>query len=176
MGYDTLILCKPLADLGEALKKECPQNDCIVYRNKYESYCELYADYARIKAAVADLNSVTIRALEHAIRKSVLDLHEMWAENYAVWKYRAAAGMSASKEPPTKQGETVFEAVTKDAATLARMLGALPVLEAPWDTAFQKLYCVSCDADNCDAENCPNNAFRNNPAWWLSLDAAGVEL
>lgn len=74
------------------------------------------------------------------------------------------------------QKTTVFEAVTKDAATLARLLGALPVLEAPWDDEFHKRYCATCDAENCDAENCPNNAFRNNPAWWLSLDATGVEL
>lgn len=74
------------------------------------------------------------------------------------------------------QKTTVFEAVTKDAATLARLLGALPVLEAPWDDEFHKRYCAKCEAENCDAENCPNNAFRNNPAWWLSLDAAGVDL
>ena len=71
---------------------------------------------------------------------------------------------------------TVFEAVTKDAATLAALLGSLPQLEAPWDDEFHKRFCSSCDAENCDAENCPNNAFRNNPAWWLALDASGVEL
>ena len=71
---------------------------------------------------------------------------------------------------------SVFEAVTKDAATLAALLGSLPVLEAPWDDEFHKRFCSSCDAENCDAENCPNNAFRNNPAWWLALDASGVEL
>ena len=71
---------------------------------------------------------------------------------------------------------SVFEAITKDAATLAALLGSLPVLEAPWDDEFHKRFCSSCDAENCDAENCPNNAFRNNPAWWLALDASGVEL
>lgn len=71
---------------------------------------------------------------------------------------------------------TVFEAITKDAQTLARVLGSLPVLEAPWDDAFHKQYCAGCDAENCDAENCPHNAFRNNPEWWLSLDAEAAEL
>ena len=42
---DTLILFKPLAEFGEALKKECPNNDCVIYRNVYERYCEEYADY-----------------------------------------------------------------------------------------------------------------------------------
>lgn len=75
-----------------------------------------------------------------------------------------------------KKYTSVFEAITKDAATLAALLGSLPVLEAPWDDEFHKRFCSSCDAENCDAENCPNNAFRNNPAWWLALDASGVEL
>jgi len=75
----------------------------------------------------------------------------------------------------SKKKGTVFEAVTKDAATLAALLGSLPVLEAPWDDEFHKRFCSSCDAENCDAENCPNNAFRNNPEWWLSLPAAEVE-
>lgn len=73
----------------------------------------------------------------------------------------------------SKKKGTVFEAVTKDAATLAALLGSLPVLEAPWDAAFQKRYCSSCTAENCDA--CANEQFRNNPEWWLSLPAAEVE-
>lgn len=75
----------------------------------------------------------------------------------------------------SKKKGTVFEAVTKDAATLAALLGSLPVLEAPWDDEFHKRFCSSCDAENCDAENCQNNAFRNSPEWWLSLPAAEVE-
>ena len=81
---DTLILFKPLADFGEALKKDCPKNDCIVYRNIYERYCEEYTDYKRIKETFADLSEATIRTLEHAIRASEKDLYAMWFENYAV--------------------------------------------------------------------------------------------
>lgn len=69
---------------------------------------------------------------------------------------------------------TIFEAVTKDKHTLAETLGSLPVLEAPWDDAFHKIYCAECEAENCDAENCPHNEFRNNPEWWLSLPATEV--
>lgn len=176
---DTLILCKSLADFGEALKKDCPKNDCVVYRNIYERYCEEYADYQRIKTAIPDLSEATVRALEHAIRTSQKELYGMWFDNYAVLKQRAALGMACESTPKPKAdrgGATVFEAVTKDAAALAALLGSLPVLEAPWDDEFHKRFCSSCDAENCDAENCPNNAFRNNPAWWLALDASGVEL
>jgi len=175
MERDTLILCKALAELGEALKEDCPKNDCVVFRNTYEIYCELFADYRRIKDAVSGLSGGTIRAIEHAIRKSELQLYDMWANNYAIWKYRVAAGLISKDAPaPKPKTETVFEAVTKDAAALAGLLGGLPVIEAPWDTAFQKHYCASCGADNCDA--CPNEAFRNNPAWWLSLEAKAAGL
>ena len=154
---DTLILFKPLADFGEALKKECPNNDCIVYRNIYERYCEEYADYKRIKEAFADLSEATIRTLEHAIRTSEKELYTMWFENYAVLKQRAALGMAYGGMKPkraTLDGVTAFDAITKDKPTLAGFLRSLPVIEAPWDGAFQERFCVECGADSCD--DCPN--------------------
>lgn len=63
---DTLILFKPLADFGEALKKECPKNDCTSYLYTYEQYCAIYADYKRIKETIADLSEAAVRVLEHA--------------------------------------------------------------------------------------------------------------
>ena len=68
---------------------------------------------------------------------------------------------------------TAFDAITKDKPTLAGFLRSLPVIEAPWDGAFQERFCVECGADSCD--DCPNEQFRNNPEWWLSLPAAEVE-
>ena len=68
---------------------------------------------------------------------------------------------------------TAFDAITKDKPTLAGFLRSLPVIEAPWDGAFQERCCVECGADSCD--DCPNEQFRNNPEWWLSLPAAEVE-
>ncbi|MFR2970613.1 MAG: hypothetical protein ACLTMK_06215, partial [Christensenellaceae bacterium] len=87
---DTLILFKPLADFGEALKKDCPKNDCTSYLYTYEQYCAIYADYKRIKETIADLSEATVRVLEHAIRKTEAELYKMWFENYAVLKQRAA--------------------------------------------------------------------------------------
>lgn len=74
----------------------------------------------------------------------------------------------------SKSKETVFEAITKDAPTLAGFLRSLPVLEAPWDDAFHKRYCAGCGKQDCDV--CPNEEFRNNPEWWLSLVAEAAEL
>lgn len=42
---------------------------------------------------------------------------------------------------------TAFDAITKDKPTLAGFLRSLPVIEAPWDAAFQKRYCSSCTAE-----------------------------
>ena len=72
-----------------------------------------------------------------------------------------------------RQFASVFDAITKDKPTLASFLRSLPVIEAPWDGAFQERFCVECGADSCD--DCPNEQFRNNPEWWLSLPAAEVE-
>lgn len=72
-----------------------------------------------------------------------------------------------------RQFTSVFDAITKDKPTLAGFLRSLPVIEAPWDGAFQERFCVECGADSCD--DCPNEQFRNNPEWWLSLPAAEVE-
>ena len=67
--------------------------------------------------------------------------------------------------------KTNFEAIATDAQGLGRFLRSLPIIEAPWDMEFQKRYCSGCGAENCDA--CRNERFRNNPEWWLSLEADG---
>lgn len=67
--------------------------------------------------------------------------------------------------------KTNFEVITANVQELGRFLGSLPVLDAPWDTEFQKRFCATCDAVNCDAENCHHPQERNNPDWWLSLEA-----
>lgn len=71
--------------------------------------------------------------------------------------------------------KTNFEVITVDAKELGRFLCSLPIIEAPWDAEFQKRYCSGCAAEDCDA--CPNKCFRNNPEWWLSLEAdSGVAM
>ena len=51
-------------------------------------------------------------------------------------------------------------ALTVALLTVATILAAL----MPWSGS---------GADSCD--DCPNEQFRNNPEWWLSLPAAEVE-
>ncbi len=62
---------------------------------------------------------------------------------------------------------TQFEKITQSPETLGAFLAALSVIDGPWDTEFQARFCAGCAAENCDA--CPNQRFRNNPGWWLTL-------
>ena len=64
---------------------------------------------------------------------------------------------------------TVFERITKSPEVLGKFLACLPVMEGPWHDRFHEQFCAGCDAENCDA--CPNEEFRNNHGWWLTLEA-----
>lgn len=63
-----------------------------------------------------------------------------------------------------------FEKYAASPEVLGEFLGSLPVLDAPWDDAFQRTFCANCEAENCDAENCHHQAERNNPTWWLKQE------
>ncbi len=68
---------------------------------------------------------------------------------------------------------TNFEAITQNAEMLGAFLRALPVLEGPWDTEFQRRYCTGCEKASCDDGGpCPHENERNNPGWWLGLTVA----
>lgn len=64
---------------------------------------------------------------------------------------------------------TYFDILTRTTETLGSFLAALAVPAAPWDDAFHRCFCDTCPAENCDA--CPHEAERNNPVWWLGLEA-----
>ena len=62
---------------------------------------------------------------------------------------------------------TNFEKVTASPEALGEFLSTLPVATGPWDGAFRKQFCDSCERKNCDEKRCPHQDKRNNPAWWL---------
>jgi len=72
---------------------------------------------------------------------------------------------------------TNFEKITETPETLAGFLSGLPVLEGPWDKAFQTICCAGCKAENCEDEVCLDPKGRFDPhrrvAWWLGLEAEG---
>lgn len=64
---------------------------------------------------------------------------------------------------------TQYEKITQSPETLGAFLSALPVIDGPWDKEFQARFCADCLYLGCDA--CPHEKFRNNPRWWLTLEA-----
>ncbi len=64
---------------------------------------------------------------------------------------------------------TQYEQITQSPETLGAFLAALSVIDGPWDKEFQKRFCAGCPAENCDV--CPHAAERNNPGWWLTIEA-----
>ena len=69
-----------------------------------------------------------------------------------------------------------FEEITKNPETLGAFLRGLPVIEAPWDEAFQRKYCAGCGKVSCDdGSPCPYEDKRNNPLWWLSQESEGTQ-
>lgn len=64
---------------------------------------------------------------------------------------------------------TIFEKITASPEVLGNVLTSLSAPEAPWDDAFREIYCAGCERENCDV--CPHEKYRNNPLWWLGLEA-----
>lgn len=74
---------RALYQLGQKMEAECPDNDCIVYRNTFRMAREL--DGAIDGMAPDSYPALTLR---RELRKLLTDLQEMYSENYAVCKYR----------------------------------------------------------------------------------------
>ena len=79
------------------------------------------------------------------------------------------AAYENEEERRTTRPRTVFEKITASPEVLGDVLTSLSVPEAPWDEAFREIFCKTCERENCDA--CPYEENRNNPMWWLGLEA-----
>lgn len=69
-----------------------------------------------------------------------------------------------------------FERITASPEALGAFLAPLPVLQGPWDDAFHRAFCDTCQVEDCDAENCAHQAERNNPTWWLKRECDDTDL
>lgn len=71
---------------------------------------------------------------------------------------------------------TEFERITKSPEVLGEFLRSLPIIEGPWDEEFQQRFCSGCGKVSCDdGSRCPYEDKRNNPGWWLTLQAEKTE-
>ncbi|WP_312938852.1 hypothetical protein [Oscillibacter sp.] len=81
-----------LYELGRALEKDCPENDCILYRNIFKMSLEL--DDA------LDFNSGCAQeTLKRQLRAFQREMNQMYWENYAVTSYREQ--LRAQKHGPS---------------------------------------------------------------------------
>ena len=55
----------------------------------------------------------------------------------------------------------MLEKLLKEVATKA---------EKPWEIAFNRIFCDECEHDT-GPDVCPHEEYRDNPGWWLGLEA-----
>lgn len=69
--------------IGEALLKNCPDNDCIIFKNLYTESKEIQQDLK-----VCELGFYSRNILEAKCRKIDAELMRMTYENYAVNQFK----------------------------------------------------------------------------------------
>ena len=74
-----------LRSLGEQLVKDCPENDCIIYRNIYTDYQRSIEQY---KEVAGSLDNTLLCGMRKALRERKAELMRMYAENYAIQQYK----------------------------------------------------------------------------------------
>lgn len=70
--------------LGQALAENCPQNDCVVYRNIFQQAREL-------DEALDGLDGYAAGIIRRELRARVRELGRMYRTNYAISNYRKGA-------------------------------------------------------------------------------------
>lgn len=76
---------KPIYKLGQRLEADCPDNDCVIYRNVFRMALELEDAMDGM-----DPDSHPARTLRKELMKLVSDLRELYSKNFAVRRYRGA--------------------------------------------------------------------------------------
>lgn len=101
-------ICERARQIGESLLQDCPKNDCTIYRNLYEDYTNLVADYCQGAALLAD---ATLSLIYREINKLGLEIERMRLTNYAVRSLVRERHLSQSEG---KAAERLRYAVTAD--------------------------------------------------------------
>ena len=73
--------------IGEALKQDCPDNDCRLFLNIYNSATEAAAAYNEIEAS-GKYSEMTLLLLRKGIREQISTLHDMNCNNFAIKEYK----------------------------------------------------------------------------------------
>ena len=69
-----------------------------------------------------------------------------------------------------------FEKYTSSPEMIEKLLKEVSEkAEKPWEIAFEQIFCSSCAFDDCP-KVCPHEDCRDNPGWWLGLEAGACML
>lgn len=74
-------ISKRARQIGESLLQDCPQNDCTIYRNLYDDYIHMVADYRQGAGLLGD---ATLSLIYREINRLGLEIERMRLANYAV--------------------------------------------------------------------------------------------
>ena len=91
--------------LGLALAEDCPDNDCRLYLNIFNTARELDAALDDL-----DVDGAPALALRKALRERVGELAEMYRDNYAIQKYREEA---KEERPPAERTARTDKELTR---------------------------------------------------------------
>lgn len=94
--------------IGDSLLRDCPQNDCTIYRNIYEDYTNLVADYCQGAALLSD---ATLSLIYREINRLGHEIERMRITNYAVSALVRERHLAQSEG---KAAEHLLYAVTAD--------------------------------------------------------------
>ena len=73
--------------IGEALKQDCPDNDCRLFLNTYNMVTEAAAAYNEIETS-GKYTETTLSLLRKGIREQISFLHDMNCNNFAIKQYK----------------------------------------------------------------------------------------
>ena len=73
--------------IGEALKQDCPDNDCRLFLNIYNTVTEAAAAYNEIEAS-GKYSEMTLNLMRKGIREQIRFLHDMNCKNFAIREYK----------------------------------------------------------------------------------------
>ena len=87
---DGLCLCPGMVYVAEHLMEECPEDDCKVFLNIFNDYCQSVNQYMRIKQ-----EGITVTldmAMYNGLVKRRTALDFMYFNNFAISRYRVKLG------------------------------------------------------------------------------------
>ena len=85
MNNDGLALGYSLRSLGEQLRKNCPENDCMLYLKIYNDYCESLDQFQMIGNKMTTTLQIGMRKI---LRERKKELERLYSENYAIQCYK----------------------------------------------------------------------------------------